>query len=143
MVGVETPTMSKKGRRFMIRLENNTTKEKFLRHIELFKEEIHPMQIWTVHVGDYNPFRNWKFWELSDPYNKWIITFTGEVGEFKVEGEEFNGKPFVIYLYLTDSQVEIHMALENGRRLKADRFLNKYKLLAYTISCYFKFGYLK
>lgn len=121
----------------MIRIENNTTKENFLRHIELFGEKIYQMP---------NNIDNQKCWKLSDAYNNvWIITFISEVGEFRVEGEEFNGsnKPFAVYLYLTGSQVEIHMAFENGRKLKADRFLNKYKLLACMISCYFKFGYLK
>lgn len=125
----------------MVKIDNVTTKESFLRHIELFGEEIHPMPILSVKP---DTIKNQKCWELSDKFqNTWIITFIGEVGEFKVEGKEFNNNPFVLYLHLTGSQVEIKMAIENCRRLKADRFLNKYKLLACMISCYFKFGYLK
>ena len=126
----------------MVSINNITTKESFIRHIELFDEEIHPMQILSVHVGADSPVRNWKCWELSDKFqNTWTITFTGNVGEFKVEGEE-NGKPFAVFFYFSGSKAEINMAIENGRKLKADRFLNKYKFLALHICCYFKLGYL-
>ena len=84
-----------------------------------------------------------KAWEITDRFNnRWEVVFNGNVNEWTISGC-VDYEPFKVFVYMTDSHVEIHKAYHNGRTIKADRLLKKYINLASLVNCYHKFGYLK
>lgn len=120
----------------MLKYLNTTTKEQFKSYyLDLAGEKINsvPSQLPTQ-----------RSWEITDNFgNAWTVSFTGEVGEFTVEGKMSTGVPFKIWLYLSGDRVEIVKAFDGGRNIRSDRLLGKYKELACMVSGYFKFNLLR
>lgn len=118
----------------MIIYQNVTTKENFQKHIEWANQNIKPIDIQQKSIQE---------WEISDRFgNVWTVSFNGNVGEFLIENKSHFQTSFVVYLYLSGERIEIVKAVDNGRKIKSDRFLKKYKELALMVSNYFKFNML-
>ena len=110
----------------MLKYRNSTTKEQFKSYYLDWSEE----QIRSVPPQ----FSTQLKWEITDRFgNVWTVTFTGEVGEFTVEGKTSTGVPFKIWLYLSGDRVEIIKAFDGGRNIRSDRLLGKYKELAHMV----------
>lgn len=119
----------------MITFKNVTTKEKFLKNNEWAGQTIRPIESWGETT---------RAWIIEDKFgNEWTLFFSGKSGEFII-GDE-SGKsvpPFRVYLCVNDNQFSILHAVDNGRKIKSDRLLKKYKELALMVSCYSMFGML-
>ena len=82
-----------------------------------------------------------RMWKISDHSgNGWVVTFTGDVGEFTVSGTMESGVPFKVWLYLSGDRFEIMKATEGRRNIKSDRLLRKYRPLGCMVSNYFRFN---
>lgn len=127
----------------MLKFLNVTTKEDFLSYKDWARQQISPMT--TQCSGT-------QAWKISDHFgNTWDVTFSrngGELtasendGEFTVGGMTTNSSPFKVYLHLCGDAVEIVMATENGRTIRSDRLLKKYRELSVMVSNYLRFNLL-
>lgn len=84
-------------------------------------------------------------WLVEDRFlNAWTIHFTGTAGEYIVESK--GGvpiPPFSVKVQLQGNQVGIVNAIDNGRRIQAERLLKKYCYLAAMVSDLSRFDMLK
>lgn len=119
----------------MLKFQNATTKENFLSRVSWADE-------WIASAP--TPCSGTRAWKIGDRFgNAWDVTFTGNVGEFTVEGTTPEGSPFKVYLYMSGDKIEIIKALDNGRNIQSDRLLGKYKYLALMVSNYLRFNLLR
>lgn len=120
----------------MLKYRNMTTKEQFKSYyLDWAGERIHSVP---------SRFFAQRSWEIADNFrNVWTVTFTGEVGEFTVEGTAASGAPFKVWLYLSGDSVEIVKAYDGRQNIRSDVLLRKYKELACMVSNYFRFGLLR
>lgn len=118
-----------------MKITNTTTRERFHAHIDWAEEQIASIP---------TRFSGTEAWKIHDRFgNEWVVTFTGDVGEFTVEGKTESGVPFKVYLYLSGDSFEIMRAVEGKRHIQSDRLLGKYKYLALMVSNYFRFHLLR
>lgn len=118
----------------MIKRTNITTKKDFQTACEWAGQSIQP-------VDTNNNIT--RAWIIRDRFlNEWRLTFTGEVGAFKINFEG-NGYPVAVYLSLSGDRFEILEAVGKGRTIRSERLLKKYLNLALMASNYFRFGFLK
>lgn len=118
-----------------MKITNTTTRESFHAHIDWAEEQIASIS---------TQFPRMRAWKIHDRFgNEWTVTFTGDVGEFTVEGKAENGIPFKVYLYLSGDSFEIIKATDGKRNIRSDRLLGKYKYLALMVSNYFRFHLLR
>lgn len=78
----------------------------------------------TERIGDCK----WKIYDNNHSYLEWEATFLS-VDEWKIESKDMFPQ-FVVYMYSCGNKVDVHKAIENGRTLKADKFLKKYDQIA-------------
>lgn len=117
-----------------MRYTNITTKDGFQSYLE-----------WTGQHMEQTPTRSSsvRSWQIRDRFmNQWDLIFNGNVGEFTIKGTH-DGVTFVVAMYLSGDKFEIVEAFDNGRHIRADRLLKKYRDLGLMASNYFRFGYLK
>lgn len=118
----------------MLKFRNVTSKENFRSYADWAEERITPKGT------------DWPrtcVWLVEDRFgNAWTVTFTGEVGDFTVEGKTSAGTAFKVWLYLSGDSAEIVKAYDGGRNIRSDRLLGKYKELACMVSNYFRFNLL-
>ena len=84
-------------------------------------------------------------WLVEDRFlNAWTIHFTGTAGEYIVASK--GGvplSPFSVKVQLHGNQIGFVNAIDNGRRIQAERLLKKYRYLAVMVSNLFRFDMLK
>ena len=117
-----------RGAKTMLKFENKTTKENFEKSVSQSKNKIEEME---------RPHENQRLWKISDCFgNVWNVLFTGNVDEYRISYKD----EFSVDILMYGNMVEIHRAIKNGRKLKADRTLKQFMQLALLVSCYKKFG---
>ena len=127
----------------MIKFENITPLDKFKEYIKWQNLKIREDQLLTVRP---NIITGKRVWNITDRFNnEWNIVFNGRVDEWSIFNvcNKRTDIPFRVDIVSCGNKIEIHKAEENGRKLKADRYLKKFQEISMFANCLIQLGYLK
>lgn len=127
----------------MIKFENITPLDKFKEYIKWQNLKIREDQLLTVRP---NIITGKRVWNITDRFdNEWNIMFNGRVDEWSIFNvcNKRTEIPFRVDIISCGNKIEIYGAEENGRKLKADRYLKKFQEISMFANCLIQLGYLK